>query len=259
MGRELKRVLLNFSWPEHQVWKGYLNPYYSQHCKSCNGSGLNSATNKLKDEWYSLDKTEWTNLGNGKRYNNLAWQYHLTEIEVKALLDAERLWDFTRIPINEEQRKIVQQKIKNGGNSWLPYNNGYIPTPEEVNEWAINGFGHDSLNSWICVKARAKHLGIYGTCKYCKGEGEIWQSEEIKKLHEEWKEFEPPEGDGYQLWETTTEGSPISPVFPTLKELCNWCENNASTFGSNKTTSEKWYEMLNDDFVCHKENGNIFL
>ena len=39
----------------------------------------------------------------------------------------------------------------------------------------------------------------------------------------------PPKGEGFQLWETTTEGSPVSPVFETLDELCEWWLYGART------------------------------
>ena len=32
MGRELKRVPLDFDWPQNKVWHGYLNPYHSTKC-----------------------------------------------------------------------------------------------------------------------------------------------------------------------------------------------------------------------------------
>ncbi len=35
---------------------------------------------------------------------------------------------------------------------------------------------------------------------------------EIQKQAEDWTDTEPPTGDGYQLWETTSEGSLSSPV-----------------------------------------------
>jgi hypothetical protein len=69
----------------------------------------------------------------------------------------------------------------------------------------------------------------------------------------------PPTGEGYQLWETTTEGSPVSPVFATLDGLCEWCETNATTFADYKATKEQWKEMLEADFV-HARSGNaIFI
>jgi hypothetical protein len=72
-------------------------------------------------------------------------------------------------------------------------------------------------------------------------------------------QVDPPEGEGYQLWETTSEGSPVSPVFSTLDELCEWCEGNATTFGHFKTTKEKWKQMLDDNFVVHQEGNAIFI
>lgn len=51
-----------------------------------------------------------------------------------------------------------------------------------------------------------------------------------EELAEAFVETDPPLGEGYQLWENCTEGSPQSPVFKTLDELCTWCEPNATTF-----------------------------
>ena len=52
------------------------------------------------------------------------------------------------------------------------------------------------------------------------------------------KKYDPPGGEGYQLWETTSEGSPLSPVFTSLESLCVWCERNATTFGKYTATKE---------------------
>jgi len=246
MGRELRRVAINFKWPIGQIWKGFLNPFHSQECKSCNGSGLNKETKKLDNDWYSSENARYVDLPNGRRFNDNAWSHHLTEIEVKALVDSNRLIDLTH--------------VFTPGEGWKKKEPAYIPTPDEVNEWSKHGMGHDSCNRWICVKARAEHLGFYGHCEICNGEGVIWQSEEIKKLHDDWKSFDPPIGDGFQLWNTTTEGHPMSPVFDTLEKLCEYLETKkASVFGSNTATKEKWFEMLSEDFVCHKEGNAIFL
>ena len=248
MGRQLKRVPMNFDWPLNQVWKGYINPYNSQECKSCGNTGLNPATKKLSDNWYgfSNDEVEWIQVSPKYRYNNKAWSHHLTQDEVDALVKNNRLIDFTHI----------WDKTK----GWQEKNPPYHPTAEEVNKWSISGgMGHDSINSWICIETRAKRLGVYGKCKYCKGEGEIWQSEEIRKLHEKWQREEPPKGKGFQLWENTSEGSPISPVFSSLEGLCSWAENNATTFASFKVTAKEWHNMLTEDLVIHKEKNAVFI
>jgi hypothetical protein len=249
MGRELKRVPLDFNWPKNQAWKGFINPIHSQQCKPCDGSGCSKDAKRMQDEWYGFDLPQRV----GRQ--DKAWQYNLSHEDVQALLDAERLWDFTRIPRTEDQK----DKSAQHPNGWLKESNGYVPTPEEVNEWAKRGIGHDSCNSSVCIEARCKRENKIYLCEFCNGDGAIWQSPEIEKMHNDWQRFEPPTGDGFQLWETTSEGSPVSPVFKTLDELCEWCEDGASTFGSQRTTKEQWKKMLDDNFVIHREGNNVFI
>ena len=57
--------------------------------------------------------------------------------------------------------------------------------------------------------------------------------------------YEPPSGEGFQMWETTSEGSPQSPVFKTLEELCTWLEETkASWFGNQTATKEEWFNAF---------------
>jgi hypothetical protein len=246
MGRELKRVSLDFEWPMNQIWKGYRNPYHSQECKACEGTGYNKETLDLYRKWYSLDDTDYLPCGTGRHFNNKAWMHHLTQEEVDELASRGRLMEFTHY--FEKGKGLVKKSPE------------YNPTAEEVNEWSKTGMGHDAINAGICVEMRARRFGVFGNCNFCEGEGVIWQSEEIKKLHEEWKDFDPPAGDGYQLWETTSEGSPISPVFETLDSLCEYLENEkVSVHGRHTATKEQWKTMLEKDRVCHREGNIIFI
>lgn len=79
-----------------------------------------------------------------------------------------------------------------------------------------------------------------------------WHNEELKKL---WFE-EVPEGEGWQLWSTTSEGSPMTPVFKTPEELAEYCADNCSTFADIKATKEEWLSMINAEFIYATE-GNI--
>lgn len=111
-----------------------------------------------------------------------------------------------------------------------------------------------------CKGSGCKSLFINdGDCSVCKGEGMLWASGEVRKMSEDWERIDPPTGDGYQLWETTSEGSAVSPVFETLNDLCIWCETNATTFGSNKATRDQWKSMLESNFVHHQEGRMIFI
>jgi hypothetical protein len=228
---------MDFNWPLNKVWEGYLNPFYGKKCPTCGGHGQNEATHKIDEEWYAFDNDNyiWLDEKHTHRYNDNAHCYHLTQVEVDALLTHNRLWE-------------LKEKL------------GRDPTVDEVNQWAIhNPHGHDSINRWICVEASAKELGVYGRCPTCKGSGELWDSLENKQKFEAWRPQEPPVGPGFQLWETTSEGSPQSPVFATLEALAAWCEKNATTFGSAKASAEDWFKMLDEDNVHFQEGRFTFV
>lgn len=56
-------------------------------------------------------------------------------------------------------------------------------------------------------------------------------------------DYMPPEsrGEWFQMYETCTEGTPISPPFATPEELARWlADNNASAFGRMTATYEQW-------------------
>lgn len=70
---------------------------------------------------------------------------------------------------------------------------------------------------------------------------------------------DPPIGEGFQLWETTSEGSPISPVFASVEELADWCTENATTFASCKATKEQWLKMFDKGCVYHRQGNVVFV
>jgi hypothetical protein len=58
-------------------------------------------------------------------------------------------------------------------------------------------------------------------------------------------EFEEGTAVGWCMYETTSEGTPISPVFETPEELARWlADTGASTFASMTTTYENWLRMI---------------
>lgn len=246
MGREVKRVPMDFAHPIGKTWPGFLNPHRSTTCKVCSGEGVNAATRVLTDSWYDHDgfgerwgydystgpdgkpaaRPPWRVWGDCRR-----WSYDLTQDEVDALVGRGRLMDFTH--------------TWKRGEGWKPKEPPYQPTAAEVNEWAQHGMGHDSINRWICVETRAKRFGVYGQCEACAGEGEIWARAEVKAASEAWESTEPPTGDGWQMWENTSEGSPMSPVFATPEELARWlADTGASASGRETATYAHWLAMI---------------
>lgn len=60
-------------------------------------------------------------------------------------------------------------------------------------------------------------------------------------------EVDPPVGAGYQLWENTSEGSPLTPVFETIEELAKYCAdtaNNVTIFGNDTLCYESWLKWI---------------
>jgi len=54
-----------------------------------------------------------------------------------------------------------------------------------------------------------------------------------------------------QMYEATSEGTPISPVMKTPEELAHWLvDNNASSFASHTASYEAWLRVANGGYAC---------
>ena len=91
--------------------------------------------------------------------------------------------------------------------------------------------GGVSICTWCNAYSKGKCSEEADYCIYSEQNQALWRQE-------------PPKGEGYQLWETTTEGSPLSPVFPSLDELCAWAAENATVYGRKKVSKDVWHQIL---------------
>lgn len=221
MGRELKRVPLDFDWPLKEIWKGYVSPTWRTCPANCeNGSTVSAA-------W--VEKI-----------------VHLLLMLSDAASRPERpihpwLQELPLCPDRRPGREILELTAGLAGREWR------------------DPLGHDAIDRWEATTAIFRAAGLpddWGVCKACGGHA-IHPDDLVAA--ESWEPTEPPTGDGYQLWETTSEGSPISPVFSTLDDLCAWAESGATVFGSSQATAAQWKQMLSDNFVAHSENGVMFI
>ncbi len=129
----------------------------------------------------------------------------------------------------------------------------------------------DSLGRYIPMRD-GDHVTA---CKEWLARCIAWQNEppERRKIAEYyWQHERPPEDYGergcpmfksprddlthYMLYESTSEGTPLSPAFETIEEVAAWAAENASTFGNFRATKEEWFEMLSDG-VVYAESGNM--
>ncbi len=87
-------------------------------------------------------------------------------------------------------------------------------------------------------KYDTRHTFETEICPTCHGEGKAYPKVDL------------PGGPGYQLWEITSEGSPISPVFATAEELAIWIvDNESALFIEHSMPYEDWlhYVIVNSE------------
>jgi hypothetical protein len=288
MGREIYRVPLDFDFPLDKTWTGYLMPEELASETPCpeDCHGFSKRANYLKQLWYGYVpfspkdtgstpflSTHPVILARAKRnveeapdyygtspyavsreanrlaehYNN-GWLHHLTQEDVDVLVAEGRLHDFTHTFSPETRWTKIEPPVH--------------PTAAQVNEWSLQGMGHDGINAYVVIKARCEREGEAYECHVCNGEGSFEAYEGQRAEKEAWERTKPPEGEGWQLWQTVSEGGPISPVFETPEELARWMASPAYTWGASKHETISYESALSfvksgwaPSFVSTPEHG----
>ncbi len=215
MSRTVKRVPLDFDWPQRKVWEGYQAPEgtYPPACATCGGRGTTTAR-------------QW-----------------VEQVAMLALL----LSDDVRY---QSQGRDLHPYLRDSGSiAW-----GTRPSPDIIEfTTGLAGrapcfIGHDALDRWTATGKLIAAAGLpatWGCCEACEGHGDVESYPGQREAAWSWEPSEPPSGDGWQLWETVSEGSPASPVFATADELAAWCETGATWFGSMTWTKDEWLASFN--------------
>lgn len=281
MGREVRRVPLDFDWPIDKIWHGFLMPdrLVEGACTACDGSGYSPEAKRLQDRWhgyipfnpaetgsepftvdtpevrafaernvkqapnfYGTDKSAV--LRESQRLLELwngCWSHHLAQEDVDVLIAEGRLLDFTH-SWSKEDRK------------WRPIEPTPVVTAAQVNRWSLTGVGHDAINRWIVVRAKCEREGLAVECAACGGHGSIERYPGQRKDAEAWEPTDPPTGDGWQLWTTTSEGAPITPPFSTAQDLARHCvAAGVSVFGDETVDYARWLAIIAGEDFAHVE------
>lgn len=210
MGREVRRVPLDFDWPLNKVWEGFLTPdsLQGEQCAACNGSGQ----------------------------THFGWWLQTFSHVMGMLADDVR---------DQEQGKPMHPWLRE-----FPHPHGHWEYPvagdprSGQGRFVIDRPSADALDFFAALMGEDKEkidgrlfgrspqyavmtrlLELTGTdvsCKLCDGQGSTEKYEGQRAEAEAWEPTGPPEGEGWQLWETVSEGSPVSPVFATSDELAAW-------------------------------------
>ncbi|WP_131806841.1 hypothetical protein [Mycobacteroides abscessus] len=264
---------IGFDWPLNKPWQGYLQPerFEEDQCPTCSGGCYAPYAQKLNDQWYGnapFDPAStgstlltadtpavrhaaeqivnsspgWYQEFHGCRWVeqaihrhaayvavlwNRTWSRHLSQDDVDALFAQGRLLWLTHTWSKD--------------NGWAPNEPAHHPTATEVNEWAMTPPGHP-LDKVVVIQARCERAGQPFWCTTCQGHGTLELYPGQRAAAEAWEQEDhgPPVGEGWQVWENVTEGSPISPVFNDSETLVQWLisPENTSMGGLNRSQAE---------------------
>lgn len=203
MGREVKRVALDFVWPRNKVWEGFVNPHHVSNCGECDGMGV--------DESYES----------------------LTELVNLLLLAGDA--SLMRKPLHPYFGSTRLERVGPKLHEVMAGLTGQDPGP-----FGFLGSAYRAVPKLIAAAGLPE---TWGRCEACGGEGYAPGQEEAIRQRDEWQQREPPTGEGWQLWETVSEGSPITPVFATPEELARWLVRNDDSITRGRSF-EQWMALL---------------
>lgn len=228
MGRELRRVPLDFSWPLNKIWQGFINPHFKrcpEQDKTCWGGS--TAAGRWVDSIcrmleligeQSAEAASGQSLAQLRRGGRLFPHPYLEQWPMAPSAGIpESVMDSIREE-HEEYRDRIRaferwRAAHPGDSQNVPLTAELLAFVEGLAGGKLRGMGGG--DSWAIQKRLREMAGVpesFGECPVCGGEG---IDPVVKEAYEAWEKTDPPEGPGFQLWETISEGSPISPVFPT--------------------------------------------
>jgi len=210
VGREVKRVPLDFDHPLNERWTGYVMPDKFDESPCPQGPMCMSGSTPAR-AWVGQLAHMLLMLDDDRRAQHRGRPMHPYFDSVpRPTTTHEDFFDRMRNP-----RPVVprpSEDIAEFGTGLAGREGGWL--------------GHDAIDRWNATDALIKAAGldpeVWGICQACGGHGSVETYPGQRDEAEEWQREEPPEGEGWQLWETVSEGSPISPVFPTAQELARW-------------------------------------
>ena len=132
----------------------------------------------------------------------------------------------------------------------MTYQFGFVPNREV--RWIPRGWQHpkDASGRYVPLLPNG----------YCDANG--FTAEERARAPEMPATTGPVSAQGLEIaaYETTTEGTPISPAFADTPEgrlaLVSWCAERETTFGSFKADGETWAAILFTNRVVTVDGGN---
>lgn len=224
MGRELRRVALDFDFPIGETWTGFLNPHYKP-CAACGGKGETASLTALS------------------RIVSLIMLAGTDSLERTATGVPGMLPNYPGAPAAHSHiwphPYLRDIGITDPGTTMHELTEGLAGRPSS------RLFGHDACDRWSATRKIIAAAGLpekWGWCPACDGE---CIDPSVKAAYDAWEKTDPPAGEGYQIWQTVSEGGPVSPVFATPEGLAHWMSTPGNGWNSDSESSyETWLRFI---------------
>ena len=252
MGRELKMVPLDFNWPHHKVWEGYINPLYKpcpEEDKTCfNGSTAGAQWLDTFSRMFGIVAEDVSSGEEDIARGRIVPHPYMAEMPTAPTYEVPRhkKAEFDKLP-----RHARTQAYYRFLESRTPAERVIRPSADfcQLVDGLIGDEGVGHKNTFLRYKGISYKVGKkireaaglpedWGICPVCKGSA---IDPTVQDAYEAWESTEPPAGPGYQLWETVSEGSPISPVFSSREAFVEYlCSEGFSKKAAENFSKEGW-------------------
>jgi hypothetical protein len=234
--RRLRSVPLDFDWPLGRVWEGYVSIHLRPPtCPDCSGRYYSPQGLEIMDGFWG-------------EYDTVGWRGELSQEEVDWLLAKGHLR--TRVGAAVGQRGTLET---------LPLSAEYVNRVQREGSPLSAEHYLCGLDQYLLSRRRCEALGHAFECTACGGKGYVGTPDQTA-AYDAWEPQDPPPGDGIQLWETASEGSPVSPVFADTphgrQALAAWLSENHRLGGMQDETT--WLALIDSpSHVVSLRTGQI--
>jgi hypothetical protein len=111
--------------------------------------------------------------------------------------------------------------------------------------------------NWQHPKKRGSYIPLFNGADYERNVSATWPV--LPKPKEYMPVWTAEEATHFMMYETCTEGTPISPAFATIEELARYlADTGASAFGSQTADYDHWLKICKGKVVPVSLGGGIF-
>jgi hypothetical protein len=240
VGREIKRVAEGFDWPLGKRWKGFLPPDDGKvECVLCILDDRSTGYSRLGMSLYSLATRNPERPHARKHLMHPSDREHIPFVEKMASVGfLQALGHFPARPLVSQDQEDLDRQDKTFLAALRKWHNDRDSCPgSDVYSWGGTLTNQREV-VYDLMLVIADALGVTMDdiffCPACGSEGKVVADSDQHHIYNAWEEEEPPAGSWWQVWETVSEGSPVTPAFATDDELIDYLVKNGDLWSQRR-------------------------